>query len=81
MERIGDFNRVMPPTPAASDEGLAWARQMGQHAGAAGGPPIPPAEFAVYNRAWTEGWRAGNGRRKPSGWSSMEIDFDWREHE
>jgi hypothetical protein len=78
---MDDLKIVSPPLPAPADEAIAWARQAGHASGSAGSPPVPSGWCAIYSKAWTEGWREGNARRKPSGWSAMQIDYEWKDRD
>jgi hypothetical protein len=66
-----------PPMP--SPEAQSWAWDAGYAAGAAGSPPMPPREFAGLAKLWGDGWRTAAEKRKPSGWTATDIDFDWKE--
>ena len=76
-----EFRLVTPPTPQPTDEAIGWARACGREAGIQGSPPVPSGWCAIYSKAWTEGWREGNARRKPSGWSAMQIDYEWKDRD
>ena len=76
---VEGFPRPTGTPPSVSQDAVAWAREVGYLAGAAGWPPTPPPGFAPLAKPWCDGWRLAAEKRKPSGWREADIDFDWKE--
>ena len=74
-----DFRITPAPAPQSSPETLLHVHNMGHDAGFAGHPPVPPSQWSLYLKAWMEGWQAGADlRNRPDGWSSLNIDHEWK---